>query len=333
MDKKELLDILNKNIEESIDVVFEPQNMLSFIETFKHFYFYDYKNLLLLWLQVPTAKMVAGISAIKKLNLQLNSDTPKVALLYPVFTIKKSGNEENEFQSGYDVIFAYDISSIPEYKEIKSENHDIMSKIKRITGCTINEASNDNITRSSPGIYDSKKNEIIVRKNLSDKKLIKTLIEVYVDISLGDGNSEFNLLEKSFVKYMVFSFFDIVTKEDNISTICTMYKGKEKQEKMDMLSQMCQDAADIIMDLSKHVLTFNQTAILNSLLTSDYYQIASRNLKNVASGIDDSYLSNEISILAELLSYTDDEYLKTVFELVEKKALFSYPPYELIFKN
>ncbi len=365
MDNNQLKDITTYNIEKSIISAFSNNDeFVKLIHVMSRFYLYDYKNVVLIYKQIPEASVIAGMECADNMGLKLSGSEQKVALLYPVFKLEKEGKilkdasyefvevntganiyeEEPEYTTDYKVVTALDLSDL--VKDTPEDGNDLINKIKYITGFSIrgglkSELSEHKVNVFSPdGFFDSEKKEIVISEDIlnnpnKSKLLDKTLLDLYIDyeniFSYQMPNDDFSNQLTTIIKLIVRDHFGIKVTGSDVNVLLSEIPNDDLSYLNRLLERASKYSSEAIMDLSTHSLRFNEIAICNSLLRTDDFAKMNISFLSVGENIKDEILREEIRYVSEMLHLTKDGYLTKLNDTVKNKKLYSYPPYEIDF--
>ena len=260
---------------------------------------------------------------------------------------------EPVYEYRYKPVKVYEVSSTVGKKSyIKGDFTFSLKNIKKISGFTVRPPKEgDNLKPFERGkivITETEKGEkgfFVIKEGLSDEEADRTLAKLYIENELDkcyaestefDGSNVYDEFDKNvliaikkYVTYAVLSYFYMKTDDIFSGALQKEISALPIEKKRLFVKLICQKSSEYIMDLSdKLTLTFDETAIANSLLHTSEYSEAYISFINVALRVKDIDLREEIMEFAEKLHVSKDGYLQKLIEMIDQHKLYTYPPFE-----
>lgn len=340
--------IAELNIEKSIGEVFDPKQIRGFLRVIGQFPLFDYRNQLLIWKQVPDAKVVVGKMGYESDGHVVPEGAKKVLLLSPAFSLIREGlpkvNDSGEvlvdsiskavvyevlpeYSSDYECVVGYDVSE--DADEIPRNTEGLLNKIKLCSGYSVNEIDEAELPEGSKyGEIDIENNTFRIREGLSENMFYAELICQYVEEERKDFEADDReLCLRALAKIAVCSAFGVSYREQ--STVRANTARRQSQEyKRDLIKDLSAFVSETVMDLSVQYLTFNEVVIANALLHEPNFSDMQIDFFTVRENIEDDYLKEQILRFTDKLFYSKEGYLEGLCEKVKDRSLYTYPPYE-----
>lgn len=342
------------NISKTIDVVFERNNIETFLKLMSRFWLYDYKNQLLIWKQRPEAVRLAGENAWKAAGRTVLDSAKPLAILYPIIRNEDVGElymENNEYVCDENtgvMFYKVEPKYATEYRpEVVFEESDtigstsdaeeysleeITNRIRYITDFVIREDEREftqEVTKK--GIFLPELKEFVVRPGMTQTELLTTLIQLFIDYEFyfADKESLHEVIDyeaeiKMFIQYVVLYHFSIL--REDFSLIFTVKISRLDHDMKEKIVQCVSYwSSVIIQDLSNYYLEFIETAIANSLIRTDKFEYLTIQFAKAAESIKDNYIKEAIYKFRDKLFFTPDGYLEKLYEDIQNKKLYTYP--------
>lgn len=203
------IQIAEKRITDGINKIFTPKDYPAFLLFASNFLNFSYKNIILIYLQNPKAKCIAGINAWKNLTgLGLKKNSVPILILYPVLS---------------DNCIKYEIQKVFDYSQIDNENikeEQIKEHLIKCDKQYLFEGLKAYLLKSGMSIYssDDLKEGIAIDDNIitinaalnQEDKFMKTL-ELYIAEKVKDNERLVSGAIVHSTLYMIYSYYDIKT--------------------------------------------------------------------------------------------------------------------------
>ena len=223
----------------------EYENFLKFQKNFRG---YSFNNLVLIYSQFPEATLVAGKSKWLKLKREVVEKPKKIWILAPIprkydKKIKEVNDNGDEIETVkkyeyiyYRYVFVYDISqtigeTIPlEWGKINTnEMNDFYEKLKKFSEIPVYER---NLTGSTRGFYNPKREEIVLNQELSIDDKTAVLIHelthrLYDDFDYKTDRHLSEVFVES-IAYIVANHFGLDTSDCSFNYITRWSKAEPK---------------------------------------------------------------------------------------------------------
>lgn len=277
-------------------------------------------NLLLVYEQNPEAKAVCGRAAWEQLGREVKENAVPIRILFP------------KLNSGHDVeyhavtVFDYDST---EGKALKKRNGKISfaDRITQLTKTTwelVPEAAlKDHLDK---GFYDKERNTFCMSEVCTGEPQEITVLGLYIDYVFANTGIQERLVKMA-VSFVVYERFGL--KHTIVGALFGKVGKFTSDEKWDFLKSVWQFSKTIIDDLEGHSLTFNEIAIINSLLTTDAPEDVQRIMEQATEVVRDEELSKELELLKDKLVSTSKDCLTELYRKRCQRQLFTYPPMHL----
>lgn len=281
-------------------------------------------NLLLVYGQNSEAKAVCGRAAWEQLGREVKENAVPIRILFP------------KFNSGHDVeyhavtVFDYDGT---EGKVLKTRNGKIVfaDRITQLTKATwelVPEAALKD--RLDKGFYDKERNTFCMSEVCTGEQPEMTVLGLYIDYVFGNMGIQDRLVKMA-VSFVVFERFEL--KHTIVGALFGKVGKFTSDEKWDFLKSVWQLSKTVLDDLEGVLLTFNEIAIINSLMTTDDSEVVQRIMEQAAENVSDEVLREEIILLKDKLVRTSKGCLTELYRKRCRMQLFTYPPVLMELEN
>lgn len=306
-------------------------------------------NQAMIYMQNPMATNVCGKKAWLSKKRTVNANAVPIVLFFPNLLIKEDAEpfdidgmiqyvkdtdvtmyiKEAVYENQYIPVNAFDVSQTSGDEIKKTSPTDLIDTILDITN-VIPVRSASSKTR-----YDKTENKLYYPDNIDfttehgKQRYNEIMLNMYIDYIFDNHNITDKILKKA-VQYVIYEHYNI---PHNIKS--TLFKKLDtalyaaSTAKITFIEQLNFITSNVIQDLEGYYLTFDETAFLNTLLyTSDRTKLYI-NINKVLNTLDDNILNNELYNLRSKLLRTDDDCLKHLYKLRQKKQLYTYPAEKL----
>ncbi len=128
----------------------KSETLLSYLDTVSQFHQYSFGNCMLIYLQMPTATMVAGFHRWKELHRWVKKGETGIAILAPMIGKKKKTEAKEAPQSakdkqepdgkvvfGFRTVFVFDVSQtegkeLPDFAKLSGDPGDLQSRLESV---------------------------------------------------------------------------------------------------------------------------------------------------------------------------------------------------------
>lgn len=355
-----LRETIDMNISKTVDTVFDVKNIKSYLQVAAKFPLYDYKNQILIYKQRPDATVIAGRMAYEGSGREILPNARPIAVLYPIIKMESPGefyieNDapqidaktgvpffkiEPKYSAFYHPEIVYDIADTVgvEYEQNTDNIHDLPSRIKYLTDFTMREGVEDEFNDvTGNGIFNPVEREFVLKSGIGEDEINRTLIGMYIDYDFYFSPVDESVVDytdeiKRMVLYVVLTYFSLI--RDDFSLIFIVKLKSEKHEvKEKILAEVQIRTAEIIQDLSDYYLSFNETAIANSVIRTDTYDYLEIQFSKAMAGIEDQDLIREMNDFKKKLYFAADGYLESLYSDVRSQKLYSFPRRKMMIDN
>lgn len=286
--QNQLQEIMDK-LEQGVKNVFSSEKYTQYLMTMAKFHNYSLNNILLINMQKPSATLVAGYNAWKKLHgrnvmkgekgIKILAPSPykvkrQVEKIDPQTrkpVLDKDGQpvtEEKEITiPAYKVVSVFDVSQT-EGKELPTLANELTGEVENFDiffdaltrACPV-PISYKEISSGAKGYFSYADNEIAVKQGMSQLQTVKTTVHEMTHQKL---HSNPNLLdplhmqtrsskevEAESVAYVVCQHYEIDTSDYSFSYVAGWSEGKETPELKESLDTIRKAASEMIMDIDK----------------------------------------------------------------------------------
>lgn len=283
---KEIIDQLEQGIKE----LMESDKYKEWLNVISCFHNYSNRNTILIALQNPYATKVAGYAAWKKMNRNVKKGEKGIKIIAPcpVKVVKESqvfdamGKPKLD-EDGKPIITKKE-GQIMYFKPVsvfdisQTEGDELPVIAKDITGDVENfEAFSAALESVSPvpiifkeipgeanGYYDSRTQMIAIKKNMSERQTVKTMIHEITHSKLhkdkkDDKDKNTKEIEAESVAYTVCKHYGLDTSEYSFGYVASWSKEKEMEELKNSLETIRNTASDIITDVDKYFKEISKT--------------------------------------------------------------------------
>lgn len=328
--------------------VVKKDNIINYLNVVKNNLNLSTLNQALVYLQNPKASKVCGRKAWEDVDRTVKANSVPIVLYFPNIKCVELPEEfkvdgvpqaigntdvginikDSKFESNYIPVNAFDFSSTTgKDLDVDLETPSFSDTIIEITDCVI-EMVNPKSLNGEKGKYDKNTNTFYIADYNLDtdygkEEYNRTCLELYIEYVFDN----YNIKDKSLkfaVQYVVYEHFNI---KHNIEEPSFMKLDKKStKEKINFLIALNFLTSGIIQDFDGYILNFDETAIVNSILTTSDTSELWVKFENVASTINDTLLQDEIHTLKSRLSRSIQGFLDDLVVLRNAQKIFTYPP-------
>ena len=354
--------MIPKGIEELLldtaEQVFKKDNLISFLRVAAANYLQDYRNQLLIWRQKRTASVVAGKRAFEEAGLQMREDAKPVVVLYPVISCKYAGRLKTDaggrpvyrdnwfayesppvFELKYPMVSAFDLQdtlSVDGSYRDRIEDIDIFSAVRGNAAFTVEGVSKDVI--SEKGVTDYVNERFLIRDGCSEKERDEVLLQLFSEYFVETGLKKdpflrMYLKEEYFQDLKMLLSGAALARFGLLSENCPSLRkaGLEQAERGDKLKLlMCLNLAlqGLVETIAGGYLTYDETALCNSLLKQDKEGKVRIELMDQAFAFREQevYLDHTLQCLYAKLKKADKKAVTVLCEKIRRQKLTTFPP-------
>ena len=342
-------------IEKTVEDVFRPENIKTYLDIVSNCINMNYLNHMLIYRQHPNATDVAGIQAWEMRGRKIKKDSIPIALLYPKIAVKSNGEPytdeyqnplceadtdtvlytvDPKYEADYTVVYAFDFSqttgTVP---NLSHKTGDFINRIRQLTDFLIMTVPAQDIqSPGEKGYYSIVEKEFQIREGLTDEERDRTLLSLYVHHSYCEEIENkvdidycYSKIEEQMTKYCVLKYFGLAEKQPSfiyVNKLLTLPVEVKKK----ILYTVSYMSSKIIKDMIGYYLDFNETAIINSILTTSSYKELVALTEKLRPFIVDESIYLTLDCLISKLLRTKHDFLEQLYSDRENKRLFSYPP-------
>lgn len=172
-----------QQLEQGVREVFQSDRYRDYLKTMARFHKYSYANSLLILLQRPTATRVAGMRTWNAMGRSVKPGEHGIEILAPIIQkIKADDDHEKQILKGYRTCHVFDITQTTgaDLPSLTSELHgsvanyiDLINAVISVAGCPV---SFEKIEGGAKGFYSPGQHRVVVREDLSEIHVLKTLL-------------------------------------------------------------------------------------------------------------------------------------------------------------
>ena len=239
-EKKKKIEIVFDKIKKGITEIIKSGEYEKFLEFSKNFHSYSFNNMVLIYIQMPTATKVAGFKTWQKMERKIKYGAKGIQIIYPIkqkYEKKVLDNDEEKREVieyiTYRATYVYDISQttgkkLPFENEVMNTNtkNDLFYNLCAFSPFQIKE--NEGLGKVQ-GSWNPKETCIVLNKMLSNDDKASTLLHELTHAFYDDFNykSERNLSETfvESVAYIVADHFGLDTSNYSFKYILSWIDG------------------------------------------------------------------------------------------------------------
>lgn len=266
---KKNLDEIAKKLEQGVAEVFESERYKAMLNVFSKFHRYSASNCLLIAMQMPTARAVAGYKAWQtKFGRQVKKGEKAITILAPcphkkLVIDEETGEEKVIHWTTFKTTSVFDISQTEgeELPKLSIELRcavngydELIEAIERLSPVPI---SIEDFDDSAYGYYSNAEKRIVVKSGLSEFQTVKTMLHEVAHAILhntDDGlEKEADRMDKEVqaesVAYVVCQQLGLDTSEYSFGYVASWSKGKDSKVLCKNLDAIRKTASHIIDEL------------------------------------------------------------------------------------
>lgn len=246
-----------------VDIVASKDGILTFLNVLVNNPQLSFLNLLLVYDQKPTAKMVCGRRAWEYMGHMVCKDSEPIKLFFPNITKTVSANKTT-YNVEYQTVSCFDLDSTQGNWSIdKKKTVSFADRITQLTGATWEVISEDGSRETlAQGFYNEKENIFYLSRNCAKEQTEQVVLELYIDYILTGLGLEDKLLKMA-VMYVLNEHYGFM------NTVISALFGRLGKYTADEKSMFLRNVQSVFDDMDGISLSFNDTAFINELLVSD----------------------------------------------------------------
>lgn len=316
-------------MEELGKVFRDEESLKDFLRIAAGFPEFSVKNLLLIHLQRPECTALAGRKAWEAVGRMVRAGVKPVTLV--LMDLVRFPGEEM-MRKIYCPVALYDISDtegsgLPETDGMP----DLLAGIKRATGYIVQRTDE----KKGKGWVDEAAGRFCIPAGFSDKKCDAVLLGLNLQSFYWKRcGEEVPGDVKTMTRYLLALRFELDESDISFLQIAPLF-GKEPEvllEKLELLQKHYCGAFDQI--TGTHRLGMDEISYLNNLLTEPDMGSLKNRLEDGKHPILEPEAEEEMwEIYRNVLCRADEEMFKRIYEKVQKRALYAYPPVVLDFSG
>lgn len=304
---------LTDKLEQGINELFESDKYKDYLNTMSKFHNYSLNNVILISMQKPDAKLIAGYNAWKNIHhRQVKQGEKAIKIFAPApYTIKvlkdkidpdthkpvldnygKSVQEEVEIKKpAFKIVNVFDVSQtdgkeilsiVNELKKDVEDYEAFFSAIKSISPVPI---IFDKISNGAKGYYSPAKQRIVVQEGMSELQSLKTLIHEIAHARL-HSISELDRFTKEVqaesIAYVICQHYGLDTSEYSFGYIAGWSSNRELNELKESLNVIRLSASEMITEINQGI------------------EELQKDEKSTENTISESKIDNRTSVLSKL---------------------------------
>lgn len=266
---------LSEKLEDGIKNLFESDKYKNFLKVMSKFHNYSFRNSILIMMQKPEATYVAGFNKWNTFKRKINKGEKGIKIFAPapikkkVEQYKKDKNGNYIYENGkkvkeeveqiipkYKITHVFDISQtdgepLPTLtEELKGKVNDFINFKKALENSTSFNISYGSIKGEAKGYCTPALKRIMVKENMSEVQIIKTLLHEIAHAELHtskDGKSRsVKEVEAESIAFIVSNYYGIDTSDYSFGYLAGWSSDKELGELKESLDTIQKTAASLI---------------------------------------------------------------------------------------
>ncbi len=261
---------ITKQLENGVKAVFESERYKEYLDCMSKFYDYSANNCMLIYMQMPTATLIAGYNTWKnKFDRQVRKGEKAIKILAPMPHKIERENDRGEIEEirwmTFRAVSVFDVSQT-EGKELPkgccqkltadfNGYNEIIDKLKKVSEVPVLFAE---ITTGANGYYSHVENNIRIKDGMSEAQTVKTLIHEIAHSILHkkDGEEEkasrnTKEVQAESVAYIVSNYLGLDTAEYSFGYVAGWSDGQDVKELTASMEVIKKTAKQIIDGLAE----------------------------------------------------------------------------------
>jgi Zn-dependent peptidase ImmA (M78 family) len=269
---KEKFDKTLTELEKGVKEIFESGNYREYLKTMGKFHNYSANNTILIYMQMPSASLVAGYETWKKtFGRQVNKGQTGIKIFAPCpykhAVEREDGTVDIIEGRSYKVTTVFDVSQtsgkeLPTFgvEQLKGTPENYKELFTAFKAASVVPISFAEIEGDAKGYYSPQTNSITIQKGMDGTQTIKTMIHEIAHATMHSNrenmpDQQTREVQAESVAYTVCSHYGIDTSEYSFGYVAAWSDGKELKElkvSLDVIKKAASEiitAADAKMDL------------------------------------------------------------------------------------
>lgn len=266
------IEAITKELEQGVLEVYDSKRYAEYLEFVSRFYNYSVNNTILIWLQMPTASLVAGFKAWQdKFKRTVKKGEKGIRILAPcpkkfVKKVKDEDGNEVEKEIKYTTFrpcYVFDVSQtegedIPSFvSDLEGNVEQFQQLVDKLVKLSPVPVTFEKFDSPAKGYFDNCEKKIVVQPDMSEAQKIKTLIHEISHAILHDGEEgeqkdadrHTREVQAESVAYTVCSALGIDTSEYSFGYVASWSNGKEVKELTESMDVIRRTAKEMIEQL------------------------------------------------------------------------------------
>ena len=253
-----------QSIEDGIRDVYQSDRYQNYLKTMSRFPSYSLNNCILIYQQRPDATLVAGYQAWRRnFERSVRKGERGIRILAPIRRKKKKEEEEEPQSVGFRMISVFDVSQtigkpLPSYMDDRLEGtvEDYEEFIEQLEQISPVPVRFDAIKGNAHGYYSKKKQEIVLRTDMTQLQTVKTLAHEIAHAKLHSETEEPAALsraqkeiEAESTAYIICSHYGLDTSSYSFGYLAGFSSSAELKELRGSMERIHRASSDMIRDL------------------------------------------------------------------------------------
>jgi antirestriction protein ArdC len=267
MEKEKMQEIV-KQLEDGVKDVLDSGKWADYLTFMSRFTNYSANNTLLIWMQMPTASLVAGYKAWQsKFGRQVKKGAKGIHILAPCpHKVKKEVRNEDGSTEEVEAVYT-SYKSIAVFDVSQTEGEELPQMVKLLDGtvegynglidklklvCPVSVYF-EGIDGTANGFYSDKDKRVVVKEGLPQLQTVKTLVHEIAHALLhckdgeqSDADRRTMEVQAEGTAYCVCQYLGLDTSDYSFGYIAGWGSGKEAKELLGSVEVIRKTAAEII---------------------------------------------------------------------------------------
>lgn len=266
--KQEISQLFDR-LEIGVKSTFSSDNFKKYLKLMSKFHNYSANNVCLILMQCPNASMVASATLWNTMGRHPKKGTKAIRIILPNF-YKKKVEEENE--NGEKVVVQRDavyfsIGNVFDVEQTCGEElpgicrelqegedgEEIKTLIQAAAEVSQTPIMYWNLKDSSKGFYSKQKNQIVIKKDMSNLQTCKTLIHEIAHSRLHSEETgktkQVKEIEAESIAFVVCSYFGLDTSEYSFEYVANWARDKDTKELKEILNSIQKETKKLILEI------------------------------------------------------------------------------------
>ena len=271
MKKTTDIEAITKELEQGVKEVYDSKRYAEYLEFVAKFYKYSVNNTILIWMQMPTASLVAGFKAWQeKFKRNVKKGEKGIRILAPcpkkfMKKVKDEDGNETEKEVNYTTFrptYVFDISQtegedIPSFvSDLEGNVEQFQQLVDRLVALSPVPVSFEAFDSPAKGYFSNTEGKIVVQPEMSQTQTLKTLIHEISHAILHsdegeqkDADRHTKEVQAESVAYTVCYALGIDTSEYSFGYVASWSNGKEVKELTESMDIIRMTAKEMIEQL------------------------------------------------------------------------------------